>query len=248
MKKYNLQQNSLQLINKIYVINLKHRTDRRDMFKKVWDNLNILPNYSFYEGVFGKDITDKNILAKNKTILAKNRGLIGQLGCKLSHLNIWKDILKNKYENTLIFEDDAYITKDSVNKFKNAINEIFIKKIQFDIISFGNNGVVLNKDSNLLCSNLFNKSHVWGTHCYLIKLSGVRTLLNYLNQDDSKFYLHDIDDFITYAHSNNIIEYYSTNENIVKPYNKDEFKKHGYDSDTRDNLGKKNSIYFKYKK
>jgi len=48
----------------------------------------------------------------------------GQVGCALSHKNIYEDIVKNEYKRVLILEDDAEPITESFKQFSNIINEL----------------------------------------------------------------------------------------------------------------------------
>ena len=101
----------LDMIDKIYLINMKEDKNRLDIMNKKFLELNL--NYQLIEGVNGKNIYNEY---KDLTSLSP-----GQLGCLLSHINILKDAEKSKYENILIFEDDILFLK----KFKYNMHKIF---------------------------------------------------------------------------------------------------------------------------
>ena len=71
-------------IDHVYCINLPRSTDRRTLMEKEFLRENI--DVEFFDACDGGDD--------------------GTFGCAQSHINIWRDIVKNGYENALIFEDD----------------------------------------------------------------------------------------------------------------------------------------------
>lgn len=106
-------------------ISLKRREDR-------WANFNgqpavrDLPLIERYDAVDGKTIdlaTDKRVLLSTKrNILNKQRrsheelDSIGGVGCALSHIGIWQKMVQHQIPIMLIFEDDAKIPHDFVER------------------------------------------------------------------------------------------------------------------------------------
>lgn len=86
----------LQLFfDKIYCINLPERTDRLKQFE---NNYAILGTgeVTVFKAVNGKELNDPDWLY-NK----------GALGCRLSHLGVYKEALEKGYNKILVFEDDV---------------------------------------------------------------------------------------------------------------------------------------------
>jgi len=79
------------MYDKVYCINLDRRPDRFAEFNRnVIDGLGI----------------DKNIFERISAIDTSSKNMSGAIGCNLSHLKIWKDMIDNGYESALVFEDD----------------------------------------------------------------------------------------------------------------------------------------------
>ncbi len=111
-------------IDKVFIINLEHRTDRREKIIKELRRVGI-DNYEFFKAV---KPTEEMIKKWNPQFInpipewfKKTNGditkyRIGSLGCMLSHMNIIKICIKNKYENVLILEDDTiFKIGDNIN-------------------------------------------------------------------------------------------------------------------------------------
>ena len=105
------------MLDKIFVINLKNRKDRRGKIVKELENQKI-ENYEIFEGII-PDINKiklwnakfcNHIERGNVRNLTKYK--IGCLGCLLSHLEIMKLSLERGYDNVLILEDDCVFEKD----------------------------------------------------------------------------------------------------------------------------------------
>ena len=117
----------LDMIDKIYLINMKEDKNRLDIINKKFSKLNL--NYQLIEGVNGKNIYNEY---KDLTSISP-----GQLGCLLSHINILKDAEKNNYENILIFEDDILFLKKFKYNMHKIFNIILKNEKEFDIIYLG---------------------------------------------------------------------------------------------------------------
>ena len=88
---------------KKFVINLKRRPDRLELFKKMcpFDNVTVI------EGFDGKNMKDETS-AIEKEMASRFVGLDpGEIGCYLSHLRVFNAIRKENLPYALIFEDDA---------------------------------------------------------------------------------------------------------------------------------------------
>ena len=116
----------------IYLISLKRSTDRHPVIKNTLKGL----DYSISWAVDGRDLNVNDLQKRglyhfHLTKLLKKRvgisagGLsMGHLGCALSHVNVYKDILKKDYKNALIFEDDIEIELDAVDSTIRALQEL----------------------------------------------------------------------------------------------------------------------------
>ena len=99
------------------VINLTHRTDRKELFEK---NNKSLKDYKFIEATYGETISYLDVLDMGYDVHKSWRSVPaagiqrmkkGELGCSISHLNCWKEVL-NSNETMIILEDDVIINWD----------------------------------------------------------------------------------------------------------------------------------------
>lgn len=119
-------------IDKVFIINLKERTDRRKEILKELNNAKI-DNYEFFDAI-RPTIEDLNKWNPNyiETIPGWFKRLdkdeqkyrLGQLGCLLSHYNVIKECKKRGYQNVLILEDDTkfMLDSDNLNSNSNTLN------------------------------------------------------------------------------------------------------------------------------
>jgi glycosyl transferase, family 25 len=124
--------NPYQFLNeyydKIYVLSLPRLKDRIAHINKELAGL----NFEFFWGVDKNessitDFIDQNIYDPNlfKTFYKKPKEMhLGMLCCTLSHLNIYKDIIKNGYKKVLIFEDDCLLIKENTHLYSRIFQEL----------------------------------------------------------------------------------------------------------------------------
>ena len=107
----------------------------------------------------------------------------GGIGCYLSHVKIWENILKNNYKYALIFEDDAKVPP---NISKIIETELKFIPNDWDIVLLG---YICNKCMKFENYNTVERFML--THCYLIsydcivKIMKTETLFPITQQIDS---------------------------------------------------------------
>jgi len=153
--------NNKKTIDKIYCINLEHRTDR-------WQNCNNITNIERFDAVNTSDVTDQYIQNGLTYKPIDTEVAIyfyvhsGAYGAYLSHYLLWQKIVASDVDYALVLEDDIELS--SVTNFLDSnllIEEYdFIqlsKKIRFDI---------------------YNNAIFDGAESYIISNKGANTLLS----------------------------------------------------------------------
>lgn len=112
----------------IYIISLQRSRNRHELLLKQLEGL----EYEFFWGDEGerldlKQLQDNNLyseeLAKKKS--SSNIPLTrGEIGCSLSHVEIYKDMLNKDYEKVLIFEDDIKVDVKAADSISKAFEEL----------------------------------------------------------------------------------------------------------------------------
>jgi GR25 family glycosyltransferase involved in LPS biosynthesis len=175
--------NILMIIDKIYVINLKKRKDRLLKINMLFKELGgIFNNYERIEAVDGNNLSiiENNNLTLKTKYLFNNPTLFmdikskGAIGCYYSHLKIWKDAIKNNYNNIIIFEDDVY-TDMSLNEIMDYINNL---PSDYDIAYL--DYFCFNLNNNNYVNNYWNENKldtIALTSSYMLSLKGIKKLL-----------------------------------------------------------------------
>lgn len=166
----------------VHVINLPHRTDRKEKIIQELKTHNIT-NYTFVDAIHG-DTLNVDQMLEDKLVDFKHRRLKkGEYGCYLSHLKVYKSILESSDELHLIIEDDAHFVKHFKDRFNRILKKV--ESSEWDVFYLGVNcdsenykqGKVLNKTLGLY----YPDNPVWGTHGYLIKKETIKKIENILS-------------------------------------------------------------------
>jgi len=180
------------IIDKIYMINLKRKKHIAENSLNKLINLtnenNIFSNIEIYEAIDGQ-LLDKDDINNKLTLKAKytlknpssydDIRSVGEIGCYLSHTNIWKNIVDNNINNCIIFEDDV-IPDVNYEKITNSLENI---PEDYDIAYLGwwsrKNMINNNKNSNWFYTDFYTeKSNVLGLYAYVISNKGAKKLLS----------------------------------------------------------------------
>jgi GR25 family glycosyltransferase involved in LPS biosynthesis len=157
-------------VKKIYVINLKTNITRRRYIKVLMNKYNI--NYSLI--IVNKISKDINLLLNPIEYISKE-----ELGCLLSHLWCLNDIIINKYENAIIFEDDIIFHKNFEhlfsNLFSNRYNFILLGACDFSFASTNKYNI-----KNNMYRIADNSKKIYGAHANYYSLEAAKIM----------FYLH----------------------------------------------------------
>ena len=115
---------------KVFIVNLKESLDRRQYMIEEMKKTNL--QYEFFDAVNGKGIKNiDKIYDKETAIKVYGRELkLGEIGCAMSHLLIYKKMLEENIDQALIFEDDIIIAND-------------FNKVLSKILKLENNGIIL---------------------------------------------------------------------------------------------------------
>ena len=119
----------------IYIISLKDHSHRLKKLIKRLHSLEIF-DYQIIKAFDGRNINVhkfQNYLSILRKLLYGKDLLGPEIGCFMSHLQVYNHMIKNKCEHSIVFEDDVVLTDD----FKNTIELLDkIKPMDFNLIRF----------------------------------------------------------------------------------------------------------------
>lgn len=136
--------------DKVYVISLKRSTERQEHVKNVLREV----EFTFFWGVDGRkldktDLIDENVYSEEKAIEFSfdNLGMsLGEIGCALSHIKIYEDVVKNNFQRVLIFEDDLFLNNQIDIDIKKCLSELPEKWDLVYLGDLGNNDKISTKN------------------------------------------------------------------------------------------------------
>ena len=187
-----------------YIINLKTRSDKKINIINELHNSNI-NNYKIIEAVNGNDL-DKSVInnINNDSIERKLRN--GEIGCYLSHVNVWNSFLFNESSNyCLILEDDAVFNLQQF-KLNNIIDEL--TDLNIDILYLTDNcdgwfGESECKNGSFISNDIFNPKRIgYGLYGYIINKKAAKYLIS-----KSKPITRPIDVLLSDLHLKNEIKF-----------------------------------------
>ena len=143
-------------IDKVFYINLEHRTDRKHEIEDELNNYNI--PYERFNAFATPDF--------------------GIVGCTKSHLEVLKEARDRKYKNILIFEDDFKFIV-SRKEFEKNIKLLFETKVNNDINDINENNINIQFDICMLSYNLIN-GEICNPVPFLTKVLEVQTASGYI--------------------------------------------------------------------
>ena len=154
------------------------------------------------------------------------------IGCALSHITLWKTIVKKELKSAVIFEDDMFLIEGWQDILKDGVRDT---PDDWDILTLGNFGIKTKSDmydspfnfilfcivkclnmgyecdNRYITRNIIKPYFFTGLYGYAISNKGARKLLKYMkNMEDIKFH---IDVMISYYNKN--INIYSLSNDIV---------------------------------
>lgn len=181
---------------RVFVINLDRSPERLQRF--LADNT--MPGLEFVRvvGIEGQKL-DRSDLARRNIIAADLLYSNNSVGCSLSHLNCWQQIIKEG-KTAVVCEDDAILRKDFVSMhrhFREAVEQqdivfwsySFGLHMAYDVPGLGEFNVVSDEkyldsqervahfQATTTPTTLYRPKRIWGLACYTITPKGAEKLL-----------------------------------------------------------------------
>ena len=114
-----------------FVINLKRRPNRLENFRQVCT----LSDVQVFEAIDGSSLDDTYLAEWTRL---QPRGLSnGEMGCLLSHYQLWKRCVDGDASHMMIFEDDARFSSHFVERLRKCMHSIEVASIQVDVLYLG---------------------------------------------------------------------------------------------------------------
>lgn len=159
--------NPVSLPNKFFVINLIHRSDRLEAFKKA------TKEFPFEIEVVPAICGDVCNPPPNWT--AGN----GAWGCYKTHLNILEHCLNSRIGSYMVFEDDAIFKPEFVSVLERTFNNI---PSDWDQCYFG--GQLMHTNSRIplkINNHIYRPFNVNRTHCFAVSRAGMGKIYKHIS-------------------------------------------------------------------
>ncbi len=162
----------------VFVINLKRSPGRRVEMAARLDALGM--PYSFFEGVDGSvtDTLHHPAYDRKRRLRYFGRDLrAGEIGCLLSHRNLYQHMVDNNIPAAVVLEDDTFLTPD----FPSVIDAVMESKKKWDMVRFleGAKAERLSRKVAALTGRYFltRPPVSGGAYGYLLTLKAARAFL-----------------------------------------------------------------------
>jgi len=121
-------------IDQVYVINMDKDKDRLNKVKKEMKKHGL--RFRRFNGIvtkeLSKDVLDSYVEPSCQKLCTK-----GLIGCGISHMKVWEDVINMGYKNAIIFEDDVMLDENFNEKLGFNLKEL---PDDYDILYLGSLG------------------------------------------------------------------------------------------------------------
>ncbi len=173
-----------QIFDKVIYINSKNRPDR---YRNMIERLRAKEiEAERMEAIYGGHVAPHEINFGDASKI-KRRVNLSEVGCFLSHREIYKRIKANGWNNTLILEDDALFLED----FDQVMNKEYLDlPVDWDLLYFGTWNYDDGVDDSTrgkapmkeqINERLYKADRCWLTHGYAVNIKAVDYLLKETN-------------------------------------------------------------------
>ncbi|KAM7387159.1 hypothetical protein PAMA_009667 [Pampus argenteus] len=170
--------------DEVFMINLQRRTDRRERMLTALHQQEI--TCKVIAAVDGKAMNVSELHKKGIHMLPgysdpyHSRPLTkGELGCFLSHYNIWTEIVERGLHTSLVIEDDLRFEIFFKRRLMNLMSEVENEGLDWDLIYIGRKRMQVDHPEKAVPNihNLVEADYSYWTLGYMISLQGAEKLL-----------------------------------------------------------------------
>ncbi|XP_076004252.1 procollagen galactosyltransferase 1 [Genypterus blacodes] len=170
--------------DEVFMINLARRADRRERMLRALYEQEL--SCKVVAAVDGKALNITDIDSMGIKMLPgykdpyHGRPLTkGELGCFLSHYNIWKEIVDRDLRISLVIEDDLRFEVFFRRRLQTLLQEVTKHKLDWDLIYIGRKRMQVDHPEKSVPNihNLVEADYSYWTLAYMLSLQGARKLL-----------------------------------------------------------------------
>ena len=200
--------NDVSNLDNIYIINLEKQKKRKENMARQFEKEKIM-NYKFFNAVNGYELNEneelRNLFEGNDFNYRK-----GVIGCTLSHMKLWKQLINDKNNDFyVIFEDDITLLPNFKENLYDAINTLVTN--QLDYLILAERGNKYGPDTKNKSNKYFFNNHNFGyvSFAYIISKTACAKIIEFNNKCSIKC---AIDNSNTYG---NVIDIYNNHKYLA---------------------------------
>ena len=167
--------------DKIYIINLKRRMERRLRMEKTLEVIGL--QAEFWEATDGRNLTGEGLREMGVTVMPgykdpyhKRPMTMGEIGCFLSHYFIWMDVRARNYSKVIVLEDDVRFERNMKHRLQDDLRQLDLRSQDF--IYLGRKRQAGSHSDELrLFPNFVRPKYSYWTIGYIITRSGAEKLI-----------------------------------------------------------------------
>lgn len=174
----------MKIFDKIYVLNLKRRTDRLKMTEKRL-NFAEIENYIVFDAVDGSVMEKIWEIYQKENSYFKNSSY---LACAISHLSIYRDAIEKGYQRILILEDDNRVHRKGLSLLEKNYSDV---PEDWELLYLG--FIPLSDDrlrwdynvfsKNFITENVVTAQNFWGLFSYGISQNLMKDVIETYNKE-----------------------------------------------------------------
>lgn len=159
---------------KIFVINLKRSTERRTAIEKQLIELGL--DYKIIEAIDGSELSSVDLARDTKQLNYAFK--CGEIGCALSHIKIYNQMVNEQIKSALILEDDININPC----LEDIIHNLHIPSVKPTVILLSRVNKYFKKPIATVTNNytLHKTQHATTTHSYVLNIQAAKALIKNL--------------------------------------------------------------------
>lgn len=158
----------------IFVVNLKKSVEKRQKLEAQFQKLGI-HNYEFIEAVYGADLSEEDLATKVYDY--ENCALTpGEIGCSLSHIYIYQEMVDRNIPYALVIEDDVTLPEDLIEFLNHAKDTIDVPYSKLITLGEANKISLLREHSQYKDYREYTAVTAFCTYAYLVNLEAAKSL------------------------------------------------------------------------
>lgn len=170
-------------VDETFMINLLRRPDRRKRMEASFAELHL--DVTVVNAVDGQLLTDDELKRLGVKLMPgykdpyhKRPMKRGEIGCFLSHYNVWKEVVKKNYDIAMILEDDVRFEPFFTRKMIYLIEELKRLPFQWDLVYLGRKRLQEKEEEPVKGTDyLVWAGYSYWTLGYLLSSQGAKKLL-----------------------------------------------------------------------